>query len=77
MSMEAIKDANAFTIGKSETYHRPHRMEGVRVSATCGAYGFSDFFAIYPNDFKGQDFETRPAEWADGYSGSACERCDW
>lgn len=75
MSVADIKDANAFTVGKSETYHRPHRFEGVKVSATCGAYGFTDYFNTYPDNFTGQDYETRPAQWASGYIGKQCTRC--
>lgn len=71
----SIFDAEAFTIGKGKVWHRPRYFEGVKVLAWCGAYGFSDWFGIYPNDWKGQDYGTRPAAYGGAETLPQCSAC--
>lgn len=70
-----IYDADAFTIGKGKAWHRPRNYEGVKVIAWCGAYGFSDWFGVYPDDWTGQDYSTRPALSGGADSLPVCGAC--
>ena len=61
-----IYDAQAFTVGKGTTVHKPARFpDGNKVTARCGVYAWVC------------ERETRLAHWADGYSSSqtVCKAC--
>lgn len=70
-----IYDADAFTIGKGVVWHRPRFFAGVQVIAWCGVYGFSDYFGVYPDDWQGQDYSTRPALYGGADDLPLCAAC--
>lgn len=62
-SNSGIYDAQAFSVGKSDTVHMPeHYPNGLMVVAKCGVYGWT-----------AENDGHRLAEWRDSLP--TCERC--